>query len=408
MKKLYVSAIVVLAGYGVADASGWRIPEQSMNSVARSGGYVAYTPAADAAYYNPANMSWLEDRGALEIDATWIRLSSITYEDNRSSLYDGTSEEEDFFLPTFFAVSPYYGNFRFGFSLTAPGGLSKQWQDPFPRTTAEEFSLKIFEANPSVSYSFCDHFSLGIGARAVYTDGKVKSNGTLSSGYTLSRDMEGDALDAGYNLALTTRPLDNLSLAATYRSKVDLNVSGSAELATSAAGSTYSGDSDVTIPLPAVLSFAAAYTFFDNLTVELEYERTYWSEYEYLDFNYPVSLINPILTAAFDAPLYRNWSDTDTYRISMEYVFTNGLVLMAGFAIDENPAPEETVSFELPDSDARLYSIGFRYPVSEDMEIGIAYLYDGKEDRDVEHTTINGSFSDAAAHLVTIGFSLKL
>ena len=46
---------------GPALASGYRIPEQSLNTTALSAAYVASTPAADASYYNPANMSWLEE-----------------------------------------------------------------------------------------------------------------------------------------------------------------------------------------------------------------------------------------------------------------------------------------------------------------------------------------------------------
>ena len=103
-----VAGLILLTASGSALASGYRIPEQSVNSTARAGSYVAYTPGADATYYNPANMSWLEDRGYCEVDATWIRLSAIEYTDQRSPLYSGESEEENFLLPTFFAVSPDY------------------------------------------------------------------------------------------------------------------------------------------------------------------------------------------------------------------------------------------------------------------------------------------------------------
>jgi len=408
MKKTLIVAAALVVGAGAAHASGWRIPEQSVNSTARAGGYVAYTPAADATYYNPANMSWLEDRAYLQADLTWIHLTSIDYTDNRSSLYDGSSEEEDFLVPTFFAVSPYYGNFRFGFSFTAPGGLSKEWKDPYPRTFAEEFTLKIFEANPTVSYKFCDQFSASFGLRGIYADGVVKSYGMTSSGYGISRDMEGDSFEAGFNVALSARPVENLNLAITYRSNVDLDVSGTAGLVTDAGPGMYSGDADVSVPLPAVLAVAASYTFFDQLTVEFEYDRTYWSEYEYLDFGYSGTLSNPVLYAAFDQPIERSWSDTDTFRFSMEYDFKNDFVLMAGFAIDENPAPEENVGFELPDADAFLYSVGLRYRLNPDMELGIAYLYDYKESRDVVNENINGTFENAAAHLVTVGFSWKL
>ncbi|MBV5318528.1 MAG: porin [Desulfobulbaceae bacterium] len=411
-KTIGAAGLILLATAGPAMASGYRIPEQSVNSTARAGGYVAYTPAADASYYNPANMSWLENRTHLEADATWIHLTGIEYTDNRTALYNGESESENFLVPTFFAVSPEYKNFRAGFSVTAPAGLSKQWQNPYPRTSAEEFSLKVFDINPSLSYKFCDRFSVGAGVRAIYVDGKVKSSGVvIPPSVTASRDMDGDTWEAGYNLALSARPTEKMNVALTYRSKVDLGVEGTANLATNypVGPRTYNDDTGVVIPLPAILAVAVSYTFFDQLTVEFEYDRTYWSDYENLDFTYPRSLDNRVLTAAFDTSKPKNWSDSDAWRISVSYDLKNNWTLMAGFAIDENPVPDSTLGFELPDSDALLYSMGVRYKVNKNLELGAAYLYDDKESRDVTNAMgINGSFDDAAAHLVTVGLTYKL
>lgn len=398
------AGLILLAAAGSAFASGYRIPEQSVNSTARAGGYVAYTPGADATYYNPANMSWLDDRGYLEVDATWIHLNSIEFT-AVNPLQSGESKNEDFLLPTFFAVSPDYNNFRVGFSVTAPAGLSKRWENPYPRRTAEEFSLKVFDINPTLSYKFCDRFSVGAGVRAIYTDGKVKSNASD----ILTRNLEGDSWDAGYNVAISGRPIDNMNLSVTYRSKVDLSIEGDARLGYSLGPIAYNGYAEVEIPLPAVLAVAASYTFFDQLTVELEYDRTYWSDYENLDFNYSTIFAAPNPLVNFDAPIAKRWKDTDAWRLSLAYDMKNNFILMAGFAIDENPVPDSTLGFELPDSDALLYSVGLRYQVSKDLDLGVAYLYDDKDSRRVTNGAgINGSFDEAGAHLVTVGLSYKL
>nr|WP_321466215.1 outer membrane protein transport protein [uncultured Desulfobulbus sp.] len=410
-RSFAVAGVILLAAASQAMASGYRIPEQSLNSTARAGSYVAYTPGVDATYYNPANVSWLENRWMLEADATWIHLSSIDYTgdartDMFTSDYNGSSESEDFLLPTFFVVSPDYNSFRFGFSVTAPGGLSKRWQDPFPQSTAEEFTLKVFELNPTVSYRFCDRFSVAAGVRGVYTDGKVKSD---YRGLGLAvRDLEGDSWDVGYNLAATIKPVEAMNIAVTYRSKVDLTVEGDATLSNALYGATpYRGDAEVEIPLPAVLAVAVSYTFWDQLTVELEYDRTYWSDYKNLDFNYGVDLTTTLGLSGYDLAIPKKWKDTDAWRISLTYDMKNNFILMAGFAIDENPVPSDTLGFELPDSDALLYSLGVRYTINEDMEMGVAYLYDDKESRTVTNSTVQGTFKDASAHLVTLGFTWK-
>ena len=48
-KTICAAALVTLIAAGSAYGSGYRIPEQSVNSTARAGAYVAYTPGADAA-----------------------------------------------------------------------------------------------------------------------------------------------------------------------------------------------------------------------------------------------------------------------------------------------------------------------------------------------------------------------
>ena len=405
-KIMGAAGLILLAATGSAFASGYRIPEQSVNSTARAGGYVAYTPGADASYYNPANMSWLENRAQFEADATWIHLSSIKYTDSDPTR-NGSSLEENFFMPTFFAVSPEYNKFRFGLSVTAPAGLSKEWKDVYPRRTAEEFSLAVIDINPTVSYKFCDKFAIGAGVRAIYSAGKVKSNASN----VLTRDLDGSSWDMGYNLAATVRPMDNLNVSATYRSKVNLSIEGNAKLGYSLwpAANNYSGFAAVEIPLPAVLAVAVSYTFFDKLTVELGYDRTFWSAYKNLDFNYSTAYSSPPFSS-FDSPITKNWSDADAWRLSVSYDMKNNWILMAGFAIDKNPIPSSTLGFELPDSDALLYSLGVRYKVSKDMELGAAYLYDVKASRSEMGTSggVNGNFDGGAAHLVTVGLTYKL
>lgn len=410
-KTIGLIALAAIISATSAYASGYRIPEQSVNSIARAGAYIAHTPGADASYFNPANMSFLGDRSYLEADLMYIKLTSVEYTDNRSSFYSGDSEDENFFLPTLFAVSPDYNNFRVGLSLTYPGGLAKSWNDPYPRTFSEETRLTIAELAASVSYNIKDIASVAAGLRGIYGDATLKSYGLISQSYggvVASRNMDGDTIEFGYNLAASAKPMDNMNLSVTYRSNVDLDLEGDAALWTNASFAgppMYNGTGNVTVPLPAVLSVAASYTFIDQLTVELEWDRTYWSEYEQLDINYDTSLRNMFLVAAFDDAKPKNWDDTDAWRIGVEYNMKNGFILMGGFAIDENPSPDSTLGFDLPDSDAKLYSIGMRYQANDNLEVGIAYLYDDKEKRSVSNSMVNGTFTDSAAHLLTVGMA---
>ncbi|MDR3089678.1 MAG: outer membrane protein transport protein [Desulfobulbaceae bacterium] len=411
MKKiLSVTAVVSLLttmASGGALASGYRIPEQSLNSTAKSGANIASASSADAAYFNPAAVVWLKEGWLAEINGTYLHLTAMDYTDRRSPLYNAESKDENYFIPTIFLVSPEWKDFRFGFSVTVPYGLGKRWYDPLPKTFAEKFDLRVFDINPTVTYAINDKFAISGGIRALYAKATVMSNGMLSPemGVSGSRYMHGDTTEWGYNLAIDYKPAKDWNLAATYRSHVDLDYKGDVILKSNMGGGIDTSG-NVTVVAPAVLALSAAYTW-DKLTVELTIDRTFWSEYEHLDFDYDQPVMNPVLAAAFERPVKKDWDDSSAIRLGFDYALTNTFNIMAGFAYDENPVPEETVNFELPDSDAWLFSLGMRYAVNDNLDIGVAALVDVKEDRKVKNQHIDGEFTDCAAVLLTFGVQYR-
>ncbi len=406
MKKVIsVLALTSILTAGSAMASGYRIPEQSVDSTAKAGANIASSTRADAAYYNPANMSWMADSWNTQLDATYIHLTSITYEDSRTPLYDGESEAENFLLPTAFMVSPSMGGARIGLAVVAPYGLAKRWEDRYPKAAAEEFALTTIEVNPTVSYSFAKMVSVAAGARMMYADATVKSD-AAGLGKPLSREMEGDTVEWGWNAAVSVKPIDKLNVSATYRSNIDLEFEDKAKL--NLLGKKVTLDADVSLPAPAVFALSVAYDVLPNLNVELTWDRTFWSEYETLDFNFsPAIPGNP-----YEPAVAKNWDDADAFRIGLTYGVTKTLDLMAGFGYDNNPVPDENIQFELPDSDAWLYSLGAQYKINDKMDIGVAMLYDYKESRKVNVTRAEsiypkGEFTDASAILLSVGLNYR-
>lgn len=398
--KIFAGVTLSILIPTLALASGYRIPEQSLNSVALSAAYVANTDGADTSYFNPANMSWMDEGWHSHTSLTYINLSSIEYTDNTTPANNGSSRTENFFLPQVHMVSPEYGDFRVGISLTYPAGLSKRWEQPFPRSTAEEFSLTVYELNPTGSYKINDMISVAGGLRLLYADGTVKS---YAASGAVTRDMDGDTTEFGYNLALTVKPMDNLSMAVTYRSNVDLDIEGDADINVALPPFSYQGGASVSVPVPAVLTWGVAYTI-GKTTVELVYDKTFWGAYSELDFNYD----STVPFAPFEDPVNKSWSNTDAFRIGLTRQATDKLKIMAGFAYDNNPVPDSTLGFELPDSDAKIYSIGGQYKYSDVMDFGFAYLYDDKDSRTVTNTGgIDGTFTDSVAQLVTISMEYR-
>ncbi len=411
-KALTISAVastMVMAG-------GYKLPEQSLNSMALAAAYVAHTTGADTAYYNPANMSFMEDKNFIEGGLTLVHLPSNIFSLGALS---GESKVENLPVPNIHYVAHAIGDFRWGVSLVVPGGLTKRWDTPFQKLSAEEFTLEVIELSPSVSYKVTENFAVAAGVRLIYSKGVVKSNGAdFSAAFgnpaaNIARDMDGDSVDFGYNLALTYKPTSDINIGVTYRSNVDLNEEGTAIL--SAGGVTaYNGKASVEIPLPATLNVAISKTWNDKFTLEFNYERAFWSTYKTLDFEYGGANIGP-LTPVFDDPKAREWKDVNIYRIGATMKMDNKLTAMMGFSIDNSPAPVKTIGFELPDSDSKNFSMGFRYQQNENLSWGAAFLYSSKEaitvapglNTDVNPTPFPATFTEGGAFLTTVGIAYE-
>ncbi len=399
MKNLLRLTTLSLIATSVMYAGGYKIPEVSTNGAALGAANVACSHGADAAYYNPANMVFMDDENAIEVDTMFIRLDPVHFQG--SGNMNGVSidaESESFVIPSFNFVSAKLGNARVGFSMVVPAGLSKRWNTSPGLDVAQEFTLSVVELNPTIAIPINDKLAIAFGFRAVYSDGIVKSSSIAS------RDMLGDSIDFGYNLALSYRPSENLKFGLTYRSEITLSEEGNAKLLIGE-NTVYDGGTSVSIPLPGALNVAVAYTFPTKTTVEFVYERNFWSAYKTLDFNY-VSSISNILVPYMDDPITKNWNDTNAYRFGIIQELDK-LTLMAGLVIDKSPVPDETLSFELPDSDSLSVSFGTRYQITNSINLGFSALYSMRENRTILNDNATGEFSNANVLIISAGLGYK-
>ena len=446
MKKVLSCALALsLLTAGTAFASGYRIPVQSIDSTAKSGANIASASSADAAFDNPAAMSFLKPGWLVEVDGTYLHLSSVKYSDNGgigSALYgpggaNGKSEDEDYIIPTLFAVSPEWNNMRFGFSITTPYGMGKRWpsngmDNIYPATFASKFELRITDFNPTVTYAITDKLSVAGGLRLLYGSATLMNQGVpyvfAMSDIAPSQALSGDAWGWGYNLAIDYKATKEWNFAATFRSKADLNFSG--DVLMGAVMNTPMGfipvgsfamNGKVTVIAPAVFALSTAYSW-DKFTLELTLDRTFWSAYNQLNFSYDQQI--PGLNAGPGAPFgpqEKNWKDANAIRLGLEYNVVKPLTLMAGLCYDHGGAPDATLGFELPDSDAWSFSLGARYAVTDRLDIGLAGLYDRLSSRSVNQITgvsptgeveytgqgMDGKFTDSSAVLVTLGIQYR-
>ena len=399
MKPIFRLTTVSIVAAGTLMAGGYKIPENSLDAVALSSACIAASNGADASYYNPANMAFSKDKSsAMELDLTYIGLTKVDYK-GLTNFYVGntlvatdprpsSSESEDFFVPTIHYVSPAVGKMRMGLSVITPSGLSKKWKTDPAKKYAEEFTLKTVEINPTVSYKLTDAIAIGGGIRALYSDGVVKN---------AKYDMTGDSWDFGYNLALSVKMDKDTTVALTYRSKINMTVTGS----TSRTATGINSDVSVSLPMPAAFNMALSHTI-DDTTLEVVIERTFWSSYQQLDFDFA----NTVNEANLGTPIPKLWSDTSAYRFGITHKMDKA-TLMAGYAYDETPIPNSTINYELPSSNANIFSLGGKYKYNENFEFGLAALTAIYKDRKVNNTILNGEFTNSKSYLVSASVEYK-
>lgn len=408
MKKYLIGSLVACT---FLSGAGFKISEQSNDGTALLNSNVATSFGPDASYYNPANMMFLDDsRHYFENSFSYLHLNKIKFTDKSGQKYESKAARA--FVPTFHFVSPeYYANWRFGLSLFAPAGIAMRWDHPAAKATAQKFQLKVFEVNPTAAYRITDDLAIGFGLRALYSQGRASSEAMIPRAGATSRTLKGDGINFGYNVALTYKPTENFSLAATYRSKVMMKLKGDAKIDVPV-GADYDNKARVEVPMPAALVLATSYKFKDT-TFMFAYERTYWSAWKELDFNYDNATAaqnaNPFFQA-YDKAHPRDWKDTNSYRLGVAHDATNKLRVMAGFMYDEAASRADKTGFELPDTKSYVYSAGFNYKFSDDLEFGLAYMYQDRKAREVTRTIQfypDGKFEKANAQIVNLGVKYK-
>jgi len=403
MKKTFVLCSLLLALPSMALASGFGVFTQGASGLGQANAVVAHATGPSSLYFNPALMNDVIGR-QVEVGTTGV------YADRKIKLDSGGSENGDDswnFPSTFYYTHQINNNVTAGLGVFFPFGLSTEWDDDYSGrylgTSGEVFTTNI---NPAVSFRVNDKLSLAVGLDLLYLDATLKSKINQTAAYVLtdlqfsggvggalppltgplndiSQKFDGDGWGAGYNLGVLYKATDRVSVGATYRSHVDVNVDGDASfngvnpLLASAFPKT-GGDAD--IRLPAQATAGVALKVLDNLVVEAGVR---WEDWESTDD----------LTIDFDAPVFgqnasvtpRDWNATWAYNIGGQYRLNETVAINAGYLYGQNAVPSSTVEPLIPDADAHLFTLGTDLTFGP-WTISGAFGYEHHEDRKKDNT----------------------
>lgn len=417
-KLALACVLTTLAGTAsIALAAGLKVNEQGAKAMAMGNAFAAQADDPSALFHNPAGIAYLKGT-QVSLGATTIYVPSTEFSGtgplsgNAPSSVGTTTVSEKakndiFIAPTVYATHSFEGMpLSIGFAVNAIYPLAKSWDESSSfRAEIMNIAVKPINFQPTVAYRY-DDWNLAVAAGLDITHAIVTlqrmayapSSSEPNSAYELGNmGLDGTATDYGYNLGLKWKPLPNLSFGAAYRSEIELKIKGDANfVATTPAGfniigmttgatSTYSrtrvtSGVSTSIALPASLGIGVAWQPTEKLTIEGDWERTYWSSMQKLQFQFD----GPQFANFNNKPKPLNWRDVDCYKIGGQYAWSKNLDLRAGYMFDKNPVPDSTIGPVLPDSDRHSFSVGQGIH-NEHFSLDLAYMWTHFVDRTVDN-----------------------
>lgn len=366
-----------------AYGSGFAIYTQGASSLGQGAATIAHTEDPSAIFYNPALINKLE--------GTQIELGTTLIFPSRKFKSDFTGEtfktKSDVFYPsTLYITHKFNDKISAGLGVFNPFGLATKWPNDWEgRYITTDSEMRTYNINPVVSYQITPGITLAAGVNFLLLDATLEKKINLSALVPGLPDggqkFEGDGNGIGYNLGILIEPHKDISIGASYRSEIKIDIDGDATfdlppgtpLPISALFQNTPGNADLT--LPQQVHVGVYYKGFYPLTLEVGLRWEGWSSYDRLKINFDKLVLgNPSYTERKD------WKDTWSGNIGIKYQVSEPVALLAGYLYQDNPVPDSTFDPSIPDANAHLFSIGTDVK-HKSFRFGLAYSYQKLQSR---------------------------
>ncbi len=408
---IIVAALVTTASPRLSYGSGFGIFTQGASALGQADAVIAHSDGPSAMFFNPALISTLPGT-QVEIGTTLLFPSR----DFRSESTGITASTEDtvYFPSTFYVTHQFNDRISAGLGVFNPFGLGTQWNGTWEgRYIATTSKIETYNVNPAVSYRITPSLSFAAGLDVIVLDALLENKILLNPnpfGITLPdayQKFKGDGVGVGYNLGIAYNAGNGISMGASYRSEVDVDVTGtvSFDLPSPLLTGTFPTTGGKTsITLPRQLMAGVAYQSGDKFTIETGFRWEDWRSYKQLS----LTLDQPVAgSSSFTYP--KNWHDTFAVNIGGKYRLNDNVALLAGYLYGWNPVPDDTFEPAVPDANTHLFCIGSEMNLDR-VTLALSYAYQLQEERKKLNSvgstiggTANGTYN---ADLHLLGMSI--
>ncbi|NLV24241.1 MAG: TonB-dependent receptor [Deltaproteobacteria bacterium] len=360
--------------------AGFAIFTQGASSLGQAAAVVAHTNGPSAIFFNPA---LLNDLGGTQVE---VGTTLLSFNRSFKSSTDGRGHamDDDLYFPsTFYLSHACNDRVTVGLGVFSPFGLATDWDPRWEgRYISTRAEMTTYTLNPVVSVRVTPRLSLAGGVNFVWADAELENKIPAYPLADINQKFKGDDFGVGFNLGLAFQATERITLGLSYRSEVDLTVTGDASfrLPDPGLGAYFSktgGKADQTLPRQVFAGIAWQIT--EPLTVETGVRWEDWSSNERMKIKLDRP-IGPPGSAVSEKIVPRDWRDTWAYNLGVTYRLNDHVALLAGYLYGENPVPNSTFDPSIPDSDTHLFTLGTDLTFGN-LLLSLSYGYQKQENR---------------------------
>ncbi|WP_120993095.1 OmpP1/FadL family transporter [Stutzerimonas urumqiensis] len=402
LKSSLALAVAACSTYSLA--AGFAINEQSVSSMGTSfAGRSSSGEDATTVFGNPAAMSRLK-REEISLGAAAI-IAKTDIED--ASGPAGTNDGDMVPLvgvPMGYWVKPLDEKVTFGLGVYVPFGLVTDYESGFQGRYEGDYSeVRVITIQPTLSYRFNEHLSVGMGATINRIDGELESAvPSPIPGLSDSRvKIKGDDVAAGFNIGVLYEFTPSTRVGLTYHSKVEYELEGETKVrgnnpVLTAIGAYGEYDASLDLTLPEMIDMSVTHELNDQWTLYAGAAFTRWSRLEEIRVNNSGVPAGPASASFASIAEEQDWHDSWSYAIGAAYKLNPQLVLRAGLALDQTPTNNTHRSPRIPSDDRKAFSLGLGYSPTDDITVDLAYSYLKEDDASVEQDTYSATYENSA------------
>ncbi len=391
--KYLMGVWVILLSLGLLSntwAGSFQAPSLGARATGMAGSFVAVADDPSTVYWNPAGLSFLSG-GGIMVGNTFIDATGY-YETPAGEKEKNIAPVQ--LVPNMFFSLNLDKSWGLGAGFYTPFGLKQVWRDDSALNFNSTYSeIQLSQLTLAGAWRLSDVFSIGGGMGKGYGILKAKAfywAPIFPDGYV---KLKGEDDTTVFSLGFLWEINPQVKVGGVWRSRATLNFKGNMDIRYPSSFSPFGLtkeeiDYNFKFTLPEVYSLGISYSPNKRWLFTSQIDYVKWSCIKDLTLKLKDTIkFDPgdPTTWKDELEFPRDWEDTCSYRIGVEYKLNDNLSLRGGYMWDPSPVPEETLDPMMFDLSLHRYTVGLGYNWG-DWEVNVGYMYSVGKKVEVEES----------------------